>query len=131
MMHLYVLGVLDEEGSIPMSRLAEVLDVSLSSTTGIVTRMEERRLVERTHDHEDRRVVLVGLTPAGREMAESIESAGRDHLARVLCELTPDELDRVHEAARLFAEAVRRHGERHHPKQQPVADPSPGRHPEP
>ena len=89
MMHLYVLGVLDEEGSIPMSRLAEVLDVSLSSTTGIVTRMEERGLVERTHVREDRRVVLVGLTSAGREMAASIESAGRDHLAGVLGELTP------------------------------------------
>lgn len=109
MMHLYVLGVLEQSAAVPMSRLAERLDVSVSSTTGIVTRMEERGLVERAHDRDDRRVVLVRLTAEGQRMVRSVESAGRDRLATILGELEPDELARVLDAARLFSEAVRRH----------------------
>ena len=109
MMHLYVLGVLEESTAVPMSRLADRLDVSVSSTTGIVTRMEERGLVERVHDHDDRRIVLVRLTPEGQRMVRSVESAGRDRLATILGELEPDELARVLDAARLFSAAVRRH----------------------
>jgi DNA-binding MarR family transcriptional regulator len=109
MMHLYVLGVLEESAAVPMSRLAEKLDVSVSSTTGIVTRMEERGLVERVHDRDDRRVVLVRLTPEGQRMVRSVESAGRDRLATILGELEADELVRVLDAARLFSAAVRRH----------------------
>jgi len=109
MMHLYVLGVLEESTAVPMSRLAERLDVSVSSTTGIVTRMEERGLVERAHDRDDRRVVFVRLTPEGQRIVRSVESAGRDRLATILGELEPDELARVLDAARLFSEAVRRH----------------------
>jgi len=109
MMDLYVLGVLEENAAVPMSRLAERLKVSLSSMTGIVTRMEERGLVERVHDLDDRRMVLVRLTPEGQRMVRSVESAGRDRLATILTELEPDELARVLDAARLFSEAVRRH----------------------
>jgi DNA-binding MarR family transcriptional regulator len=108
MMHLYVLGVLEESDAVPMSRLAERLDVSVSSATGIVTRMEERGLVERVHDRDDRRVVFVRLTPEGQRIVRSVESAGRDRLATILDELEPDELARVLDAARLFSEAVRR-----------------------
>ena len=46
-----------------MSRLAELLDVSLSNATGIVDRMEERGLVERVRVPDDRRVVLVRIGP--------------------------------------------------------------------
>ena len=43
----------------PMSRLAEMLDVSLSNATGLIDRMEERGFVERIRVPDDRRVVLV------------------------------------------------------------------------
>ena len=45
-----------------MSRLAEMLDVSLSNATGLIDRMEERGFVERIRVPEDRRVVLVRIT---------------------------------------------------------------------
>ena len=47
LVHLNVLAVLQEEGPLPMSGLAESLDVSHASATGIVDRMEQRGLVER------------------------------------------------------------------------------------
>ena len=49
-----------------MSRLADMLDVSLSNATGLIDRIEERGFVERIRVPSDRRIVLVRITAAGR-----------------------------------------------------------------
>ena len=95
MIHLHVLLVLDTEGPLTMSRLAEILDVSLSSATGIVTRMEERGLVERTRHATDRRQVLVGLCPQGRQVIEEMDVLKVQHLEKVIAELSPDSQENV------------------------------------
>ena len=59
MTHFHVLTLLRHHDAMPMGRLAEILDASMSSATGIIDRMEERGLVERTRVPDDRRVVLV------------------------------------------------------------------------
>jgi DNA-binding MarR family transcriptional regulator len=92
MTHMHVLAKLRMAGALPMSRLAEALDVSVASATGIVSRMEERGLVERRRDDADRRVVMVGLADGGTAALEEIEARGRDFFGRVLAELTKDEL---------------------------------------
>jgi DNA-binding MarR family transcriptional regulator len=93
LVHLHVLTVLDIDGPVPMRALAESLDVSQASATGIVDRMEQRDLVKRRRDLTDRRVVRVALTPAGRQMVEGVAAERRERLARLLDELTDDELD--------------------------------------
>jgi DNA-binding MarR family transcriptional regulator len=55
--------------------------------------MEQRDLVKRRRDLTDRRVVRVALTPAGRQMVEGVAAERRERLARLLDELTDDELD--------------------------------------
>jgi DNA-binding MarR family transcriptional regulator len=92
LVHLNVLTVLEAEGSLPMSRLAEALDVSDASATGIVDRMERRSLVERRHGTDDRRVVTVHLTEQGAAVFRDLEEHRRERLARLLEELTEDEL---------------------------------------
>lgn len=64
---LLTLLVLEEESgsAIPMSALADDLGVSLPTATGLVDRLVRDGLVARTPSDTDRRVVLVGLTPAG------------------------------------------------------------------
>jgi len=47
MTHFHVLAVLEADGPTPMSRLADQLGVAFSNLTGIVSRMEERGIVER------------------------------------------------------------------------------------
>ena len=91
-----------------MSRLAEALDVSVASATGIVSRMEERGLVERTRDDADRRIVLVGLTEGGTAALEEIESRGRDFFGRVLEQLTKDELVQLRNGFRAMHRASQR-----------------------
>lgn len=93
LIHLHVLTVLESMGAMPMSRLADTLDVSVASATGIITRMEERGLVERRHDQEDRRVVVVGPTDAGLAVFRDMMAARRDHLTSVLARLSDEELE--------------------------------------
>ena len=88
-----MLTVLEMGGPLPMSRLADTLDVSVASATGIVTRMEERSLVERQHDREDRRVVLVIPTETGLAVFRDMMEQRREHLAEVLGRLSDDELE--------------------------------------
>jgi DNA-binding MarR family transcriptional regulator len=92
LVHLNVLSVLDADGPLPMGRLADALDVSVASVTGIVDRMEKRGLVERRRDEADRRVVLVDLADGGREALRRISEGRREGLGQLLIQLTDEEL---------------------------------------
>lgn len=108
MMHLHVLSTLETEAALSMSHLAETLDVSLSSATGIVTRLEERGLVERIHDLDDRRLVLVRLTDDGRRVASAMDTAVAHKLAAIVSEMLPDQRASALRAARDMRAAAER-----------------------
>jgi DNA-binding MarR family transcriptional regulator len=92
LIHLNVLTLLEAEGSMSMSRLAEALDVSVASTTGIVDRMEKRGLVERRHDLAVRRVVLVHPAERGLQVFVEIDKRRRLGLELLLNKLSDEEL---------------------------------------
>ena len=113
LIHLHVLTVLEMGGPLPMSKLADTLDVSVASATGIVSRMEERSLVERQHDHEDRRVVLVIPTETGLAVFRDMMEQRREHLSQLLGRLSDDELQAFvtgMRAVRAAREALHREG---------------------
>ncbi len=93
LVHVNVLAILDIDGPMPMGGLAEALDVSQASATGIVDRMEQRGLVERRRIDEDRRVVRVALTDEGRRLIAGMAAERREHLAAMLETLTDAELE--------------------------------------
>jgi DNA-binding MarR family transcriptional regulator len=95
MSHLYVMSMLERHGEMPMSRVAELIDVSLSNATGLIDRMEERGLVERFRVPDDRRVVLVRVTDHGRSVLAELEVLREDLLGRVLARLDATQLERV------------------------------------
>lgn len=93
LVHLHVLTVLESEGPLPMSKLADSLDVSVASVTGIVDRMEQRGLVERRREPEDRRVILVHVTEAGNAVFRDLAVARRQTIAPLLDRMTDAELE--------------------------------------
>lgn len=95
MTHLHILWLLDHHGDLPMSRLADLLDVSLSNATGLVDRMEERGIVERVRVPDDRRVVLVRVAAEGIRVRDEVEAMRQDRLRAVLGRLDPTQLERV------------------------------------
>lgn len=93
LVHLHVLALLDAGGPLSMGRLADALDVSVASATGIVGRMETKGLVRRRHDDEgDRRVVLVEATEAAHDVFREIDDRRREGLTQVLEHLGDDDL---------------------------------------
>jgi DNA-binding MarR family transcriptional regulator len=95
MTHMHVMWLLQHHGDLPMSRMAEFLDVSFSNATGIVDRMEERGLVERVRVPDDRRVVIVRASSQGGQMRDEIEALKQDRMRSILSRLTRKQLDRV------------------------------------
>jgi DNA-binding MarR family transcriptional regulator len=95
MTHMHVMWLLQHHGDLPMSRMAELLDVSFSNATGIVDRMEERGLVERVRVPDDRRVVLVRIAKTGIQAIEEIEAVKQDRLQAILGHLDAPQLDRL------------------------------------
>jgi DNA-binding MarR family transcriptional regulator len=68
---LGVLHHLSDGGPLTLGELATHLGVSKATATELVTRVEERGLVDRMRDERDRRRVYVWLTEHGRQRANS------------------------------------------------------------
>ena len=91
----HVLLLLDSEGPMTMGRIAELLDVSLPNVTGIVERMVDHGLVARIRSDDDRRIVSVAVTDAGRQTVEEIDLVRRSQLAAVICRLSAEQQERA------------------------------------
>ena len=105
LVHLNVLTALEADGPLSMTQLAQVMDISDAGATGIIDRMEKRGLVERRHDTEDRRRVVVHSTPAGIEMFGTMAEHRREMLAKMLDELDVHELHHLLTGFRALAAA--------------------------
>lgn len=95
MTHMHVLWLLQHHGDLPMSRLAELLDVSVSNATGVIDRMEERGLVERVRVADDRRVVLVRIAAGGIAAMDETDAVKADRMRSILARLDPAQLERL------------------------------------
>lgn len=107
-LNLHVLMLLDHEGALPMSRLASMVDVSVSNMTGIVDRLEQHGLVERVRDDRDRRLVLVRATRSGTARCEEVEGLRREGLRALIATLDGRERAVLLEAAHALARGVAR-----------------------
>ena len=88
---LHALSTLEARGPLSMGRLADELDVSVASVTGIVDRLEERGLIERRPQPSDRRVIEVHVTEAGRQVFAHLAELRRARLEGILEGLSDEE----------------------------------------
>lgn len=120
LVHLNVMTVLDADGPLPMGHLADALDVSQASATGIVDRMEQRGLITRQRDPDDRRVTRVALTDEGRGVISGLATERREKLGKLLDELSDDELEGFLRGTRAMRMARERHFNEHSRGQEPT-----------
>lgn len=106
MAQLSILFTIQREGEVTMSQVADGLGVSLSNATGLIDRIEERGFVERIRVAEDRRIVLVRLTPAGTRMLDEVDALSDDLFRRVLGRLDRSQLPGVAQTMAALREAV-------------------------
>ncbi len=67
-----------------MKDLARFLGLSKANATGLVDRLVKKGLIERYHSSDDRRAVIVRLTPAGIRAATKLAAINRKELAQMM-----------------------------------------------
>ncbi len=88
--HIQVLIAL-AKGPCSVGQIAGILGVSRPAATQLVDRLSEHGMIERRHDPEDGRVVLVDYAPGMHEVAHRIMGVRRAQLNAALDTLTDEE----------------------------------------
>ena len=91
---------------IGMKELGERLDITPGGVTRIITGLEEKGLVERRIDPEDRRGINVILTPEGERIVENIRKASMELHAEIIEKIDPAGRGSVIEAMEQLIEAI-------------------------
>ena len=74
-----------------MSEIADYLDLTNGATTALVEKLVERGLVERHEDPNDKRAVLITLSPAGEALVRELKARFSRQLSQRLARFSPAE----------------------------------------
>jgi DNA-binding MarR family transcriptional regulator len=89
---LSALSTIHRVGPVTLGQLADLERVQPPSMTRIVAQLEERGLVEREVDADDRRISRLRLEPEALALLETLRTKKNEFLASRLAELSPGEL---------------------------------------
>jgi DNA-binding MarR family transcriptional regulator len=99
-----VLHLLSEKGPLTMGQIAVQLGLALSSTTALADKMEERKLIHRYRSEEDRRLVLLGVAPAGSQIFENAKKNRLKFTITLLEQLESEDQDSLIKLHRKIAD---------------------------
>lgn len=88
---ILALETISREEGLMMSDLGNRLDISLSTATGIIDRLINKKLVKRERNGEDRRIVRVMLTNKGKKTNQEYQEQKKEIFGRMLGTLEPEE----------------------------------------
>lgn len=98
-------------GSPSMQQVAEVLGMDVTTFSRQVKSLEEKGLISRRVSPEDRRVSLLGLSDAGRQVLEKIDGYMAVQLEKIFDQMSIFERETVVRSLELLNDAVARAGE--------------------
>ncbi len=105
---LRTLLILLTDGPSNMSHIASVLDIALSTATGIVDNLVRKELVVREADPNDRRLVICKLSPGGQELIGGLWRSGESQMERLLDGLKLEQLEKAAEVANMLLDNITR-----------------------
>ena len=88
---LIVLDCLSRHGECPMHKIAESMNISFSTATGMMDRLVKQGLVQRLPGEHDRRTVLVTITSKGKRIIEEVFEQKRKGIMELFKPLTGQE----------------------------------------
>ncbi len=91
----FVLGILLKNGEMKITDLSSRVNLSNSTVSGIVDRLEKQQLVERRRSDEDRRVVYVRTSEKFIKMHEESHKKTEKIFEDILSKGTHDEISRI------------------------------------
>jgi DNA-binding MarR family transcriptional regulator len=86
-----VMGALYHRGELPPSTLAQLEQVTSQSMSQIINHLNEAGMIRKTPSGEDKRMVLLSLTAAGRAYVEDNRQRKQEWLAHALFQKVSDE----------------------------------------
>lgn len=89
--------VMDSSEGLTVSALSERMDVPMSAVSRMMRSMEERSLIERKIMPQDRRSILVTITPDGRKACDELYECLHGFFAELIEVFEPDEFDIIME----------------------------------
>ena len=106
---LRCLNIVDNEGPMTAGRLAAKSGLTTAAVTAVLDRLERAGYAQRVRDQEDRRQVIVHLTPLLAERGAAIWGPLGEEATARLGQMTVDELRGVAEFFRVGIELNERH----------------------
>ncbi|MBN1103745.1 MAG: MarR family transcriptional regulator [Deltaproteobacteria bacterium] len=95
---LSCLLALYEHGPLPPSHIAKTIMVESSTVTGVIDRLEQKGLVERSRTSPDRRVIIVSLTEKGTDLAKNAPPPFQKKIMEGLRKLPDLEVEKIVQA---------------------------------
>ena len=105
LVQLRILVVLATRGAASLKDLADVTGLHLTRASRACDRLVGKKLITRSDDPEDRRVLQLRLTSAGEAVVEAVMDARRDAIAPVLARMSTTRRTELVRALRAFTEA--------------------------
>lgn len=90
---ILVLWFLYRQKEVNMSQIAEYIHVPLNTATGIIARMERRKLIIRERSTEDKRIVTIGLSEQGMAQMQAVIRELSYYGTQVYEAFTPREME--------------------------------------
>jgi DNA-binding MarR family transcriptional regulator len=87
----FLLTYLDQKEVLTMSAIAKKMGHTTAAASGLVARLENLGLVGRSISREDRRKVMVCITPKGSTLVRRIHEEMVGNVIKVMQHLSPDE----------------------------------------
>lgn len=105
-LRVHVLEYISTNKNTGMNELAQFLGITPPSATSIVSKLVRAELIERVSDKDDRRKVLLKVTPKGKKMLEKGMCLIEKHMGSIFSVLNDNELDQL---IRLIQKLVEAH----------------------
>ena len=111
MRQLRVLNIVTREPGLATSELSQRLGVSAPTASGIVERLTDKGLIERTDDPCDRRIHRLNLTSAGVETIRNVDTLLERLIDTVLPLVSMDDLEAMRRASEILLDVLTRAAE--------------------
>lgn len=109
---IFILLFLYRKGEVNMSMIADYIHVPLNTATGIVGRMEKKKLVERYHSKDDKRIVKVQVTEEGTRYIGNILKEIMRYVSVIMESLSPEEIQTLFQTVNKITDALAEAGQK-------------------
>ncbi len=100
--------IIGKAEKITPTALSKFLNMEKGSLTTLIDSLEEKKLVVRSSDPNDRRKVLLSLSPEGIEYMKTIEEQSQRGLALMVANLDENEIDQMHVSLKTLVQILKK-----------------------